>query len=802
MQKISHQEWRQVFALLDTALDLPAQARDSWLDQLEHQPVQVTNALRELLARRASRESGDFLRQLPHINVAPGNPADPDTDRTETAGAQVGPYRLAARLGRGGMSSVWMAERTDGLLKRRIALKLPHVGWALPDLAERMARERDILASLEHPNIARLYDAGVDIDGRPYLALELVDGKPIDTYCAERHADIATRVALALQTARAVAYAHSRMVVHRDLKPSNILVDANGQVHLLDFGIAKLLEQDPTVAAQVTQFGNPAFTPDYASPEQMRGQPVTALTDVYSFGVVLYQLLSGSHPFPPGSASSSIVDKLARSEPRPPSKAAADPVVAHALRGDLDTVILKAMKEAPRERYASMSDLASDLERHLRNEPLLARGDTTWYRLRKFAARNRFVLRAVAVAVAVTVAVSVGFAIQRSRQQSAETAQAIDNFSDKLTQQAVPLTPPTKDVVAYREYLQARGIMIVPTEANLREVIRLTESATTRDPNFALAYAVLAGGNLMHLDNAYPRPQALALAEVAVKKALALDPTIPGAHASLGVIAAHRADWLAAETHFKRAFELDNGTGRIRARYAEAVLNSTGRLREALTIFQAELRKTPTHCRGAMQVAVAFGTQPGHDSEAMHYVDVAISHGWPGNSRDVQKLNADIARRAGRYAEAAEYQATVLPAAARQAGGVEVVRLLHQALADPSRRLAALASLDALNAQGAAAGMDSFEMLMLSMNWYTMLGEVDRAYLVSERWLAETRRAGSIGIPFNFAFWQPEMRPFRADPRFAELTRRMGLTAYWQKFGPPDGCQLQGATLRCGQVDR
>jgi Tfp pilus assembly protein PilF len=406
------------------------------------------------------------------------------------------------------------------------------------------------------------------------------------------------------------------------------------------------------------------------------------------------------------------------------------------------------------------------------------------------------------VAVAVTVAVSVGLAIQRSHQQSAETARAIDNFSDNLAQLTVPSTPPTKDVVAYREYLQARGLMIVPTEENLREVIRLTESATTRDPDFALAYAVLAGGNLMHLDNAYPRPQALALGEMAASKALALDPRIPGAHASLGVIATHRADWLGAETHFRRAFELDNGTGRIRARYAEAVLNSTGRLREALTIFQAELRKTPTHCRGAMQVAVALGMQPGRGSEALHYVDVAMSHGWPGNSRDVQKLSSEIARRAGRYAEAAEYQATLLPAAARQAGGVEVVRLLHQSLADPSRRRAALASLDALNAKGAAAGMDSFEMLMLSMNWYTMLGQVDRAYLVSERWLAETRRAGSIGIPFNFTFWQPEMRPFRADPRFAELTRRMGLMAYWQKYGPPDDCQLDGAALHCGQVIR
>jgi serine/threonine-protein kinase len=155
-------------------------------------------------------------------------------------------------LGRGGMSSVWVAERADGLIKRRVALKLPHVSWASPDLAQRMTRERDILASLEHPGIARLYDAGVAEDGRPYLALELVDGKPIDEYCALHDADIQTRVAIGLQAARAVAYAHSRMVVHRDLKPSNILVDAAGQVRLLDFGIGKLLEENPGLGPQAT----------------------------------------------------------------------------------------------------------------------------------------------------------------------------------------------------------------------------------------------------------------------------------------------------------------------------------------------------------------------------------------------------------------------------------------------------------------------------------------------------------------------------------------------------------------------
>jgi tetratricopeptide (TPR) repeat protein len=661
-----------------------------------------------------------------------------------------------------------------------------------------MARERDILASLEHPNIARLYDAGVAQDGRPYLALELVDGKSIDEYCNLHNADISTRVAVALQTAIAVAYAHSRKVVHRDLKPSNILVDAGRQVHLLDFGISKLLEQDPVAARQTTQFSGRAYTPDYASPEQLRGKPVTASTDIYSFGVVLYQLLCGSLPHLHRAPDKLVEEIMLRTDPPLPSAAARERATARALRGDLDTIVLKALKGTESERYPSMQALADDLDRFLRGAPVLARRDSPWYRLRKFAVRNRFALRAVAAAVALTVAVSVGLAVQRSHQQSAESAQAVETFADNLAQIAVPRRPPTNDVEAYHEYLQARGIMIRPTEENLREVIRLTQSAIARDPNFAQAYAVLAGANLMHLDNGYSRPEALALAEPAARKALTLAPHHPGALASLGVIAAHRGDWLTAEAHFASAFEFDDGSGRVHARYAEAVLNSTGRVREALRIFQVELRKTPTHCRASMQLATALGTQPGQDIEAMHFVDVAMSNGWSPDSRDVEKLNSEVARRAGRYAEAAEQQVKILPDETRQAGGVEVVRLLHEALAVPAERQAAIAALDALNSKGTAAGMDSFAMLMFSMNWYTMLGDVDRAYQASSRWLAESGRTGLTGIPFILGFWTAEMRPFRADPRFQELARRMGLMAYWQKFGPPDDCHIQGAALRCG----
>jgi tetratricopeptide (TPR) repeat protein len=366
-----------------------------------------------------------------------------------------------------------------------------------------------------------------------------------------------------------------------------------------------------------------------------------------------------------------------------------------------------------------------------------------------------------------------------------------------MVQSSVPREQPTHDVVAYREYLQARGIMIRPTEQNLLEVVRLTEDVIARDPDFAQAYAVLGGANLMFLDNGYTRPDALARAEPAIRKAVSLNPRLPGAQASLGVIAAHRLEWLAAEAHFARAFELDDGSGRIPARYAEAVLNSTGRLRAALQIFESQLRLTPTHPRAAMQLAIALGMQPGNDSEATRYVDIGMTHGWPGNSSDVQKLTGDIARRAGRFAEAADYEALALPESIRQAGGAGLVRLLYAALAEPARRPEAIAALDALTARDAPAELNSFSMLMFSMNWYTMLGDLDRAYLTSERWLRESARLKLAGLPFLTGLWLPEMREFRADPRFSHFAERLGFLPYWRKHGAPDGCRLAAAALQC-----
>lgn len=407
MQRIGPEDWKQMFELLDTALDLPPAERNTWVETLDGSYERLKPTLRELLSRHAANNSDAFLRELPQFTNIAGLSTSPSS--LPEPGHQVGCYRLIRELGRGGMGSVWLAERTDGVFKRTVALKLPHVTW-IGGLAERMARERDILASLEHPNIARLYDAGVDEFGRPFMAMEYVEGQTIDRYCAERKLAIDQILPLILQVARAVAHAHARLVVHRDLKPGNILVTADGSVRLLDFGVAKLLENQP---GDQTQFAARAFTPDYAAPEQISGAPIGTTTDIYSLGRVSYELLTGSLPKPTSALDAPLA-----------STRVSDRQHKRRLRGDLDAILNRALKQDPAQRYASVDALARDIERHLQGRPIEARPDSSWYRVSKFVARNRVTtLAASAVLVAMVAGASVAlWQAREAREQAARTA--------------------------------------------------------------------------------------------------------------------------------------------------------------------------------------------------------------------------------------------------------------------------------------------------------------------------------------------------------------------------------------------
>lgn len=409
--------WTTLSRLLDEALDLAPADRDTWLEGLAAEYEAFRPRLRAMLDRATSLGDDAFLATLPKFD-APA--AGTEADGEAAPGAAIGPFRLVRQIATGGQSTVWLAERADGVIKRPVAVKLPHGVAVRPGLAERMTRERDILATLTHPNIARLYDAGVTADGAPFLVLEYVEGTPIDRYCADRQLDVRSRVRLFLQVVHAVAYAHGQLVIHRDLKPSNVLVTAAGHVRLLDFGIARMLDETAPGDSTLTEIGGRAMTLAYASPEQILHAPLGVGTDVYSLGVMLYELLTGVRPCTPErDTPAAIEEAIVTAEPTRPSAMVSERGLRRALNGDLDTIVLKALKKSPAERYTTAAALGEDLERYLDGRAVEARPDSRWYRVRRFAARHRLAVGAAAAVVAAVLA-GAGVAIWQAGVARAE----------------------------------------------------------------------------------------------------------------------------------------------------------------------------------------------------------------------------------------------------------------------------------------------------------------------------------------------------------------------------------------------
>ena len=392
----------------------------------------------------------DFLSTLPTFTGVQG--LAPDAIEPVGPGVDIGPYTLRQVLGRGGMGTVWLAERTDGLVQRPVAMKLPHTGLYGPQYAARFARERDFLAGLVHTNIARLYDAGITALGQPYLAMEYVEGVPLTDYGETHGLSVRRRLALFQQVLRAVQYAHTHLVVHRDLKPANILVTADGDVKLLDFGVAKLVSDGVAPETALTQLGGRAFTPDYASPEQIAGQPISTASDIYSLGVVLYELLTGARPYKlTRDSRGALEDAILRTDPSRPSQAVKDAArapargtptkqLAKALRGDLDTIVLKALQKPPGQRYGTADAFAQDIERYLHGHAVLAQPDSVWYRGKKCLWRHKRTAGAV-TAVLLALVGGTGVALWQAahaREQArlatreARTAEAVQMFLEDI----------------------------------------------------------------------------------------------------------------------------------------------------------------------------------------------------------------------------------------------------------------------------------------------------------------------------------------------------------------------------------
>jgi eukaryotic-like serine/threonine-protein kinase len=388
--------WDEVDVLLNAALDLPAAERPSFLRRQVGDDAPMRDLVLQLVQQLETGERTGTEAPLNLIAAAFGEAGRAPSAGLEP-GTMIGRYVIVSRRARGSMATVFEAERSDGVYRQRVALKVLRRGLDTEDLIQRFVNERQILSSLNHPNIAKLLDGGTTPDGRPYLVMEFVDGRPITAYADAHRLDIRSRLALFLAVADAVHAAHRQLVVHRDIKPSNILVGADGEVKLLDFGIAKLIAE----GSEHTSVGVRVLTPEYASPEQLRGETITTATDVYQLGLLLRELLTGVRPVASSDPSAEPPVRPSRlalrslpGMPDPEARAAARRTIpqrlARRLQGDLDLVVAKAVRPEPEERYPSADGLAADVRRHLEGLPVLAHRGSNLYRARKFIGRHRW----------------------------------------------------------------------------------------------------------------------------------------------------------------------------------------------------------------------------------------------------------------------------------------------------------------------------------------------------------------------------------------------------------------------------
>ena len=415
------ERWQAIGELFEQALPLPVGQRTALLDDACGVDAELRHEVVSLLA--SHNAGGGFLQHRIEKALASFH----DTSVAGTQPVRVGPYRLIRELGRGGMGTVFLAERDDDEYYAQVAVKLVRPGMDIDFILARFRRERQTLARLQHPNISRLLDGGTTENGLPYFVMEYIDGPWLTAFAADRRMPVDDRLRMFLDVCSAVDYAHRNFIIHRDLKPGNILVDPGGVPKLVDFGICKLLRAG---AISATDSAAAPMTPDYASPEQMRGDAVTPLSDIYSLGAVLYELLTGTCPRRYARLTRVAIEQMSRAGIALPSTVAGDQAVARQLKGDLDSILMRALETEPERRYQGAAQLAEDLRRYLRHEPVHARPQTVRYRACKFARRHR---GHVVAAAAVFVALSAGLAVAVHEARIASSRQQqIRMMADKL----------------------------------------------------------------------------------------------------------------------------------------------------------------------------------------------------------------------------------------------------------------------------------------------------------------------------------------------------------------------------------
>jgi non-specific serine/threonine protein kinase/serine/threonine-protein kinase len=555
---VAAERWQRAKDVFQAALDRAPEARAAFLAEACAGDHELRREVESLLA--AHDGVGSFLSKPAALE----GPREPHVQPH-----RVGPYRILDAIGHGGMGTVYRAVRDDDAFQKTVALKLVAGGLGSERIERRFRQERQILAHLQHPNIATVLDGGTSEDGQPYLVMEHVQGLPITEYCAARALGTQERLALFRTVCGAVHYAHQNLVVHRDIKPGNVLVDEQGIPKLLDFGIAKLLAAgvDPDAAPTATVL--PAMTPEYASPEQVKGQAITTASDVYSLGVLLYELLAQRRPYEVNTESlEAIVRVVCQTEPKAPSEASRGtaPVQRPAgipqpseLRGDLDTIVLKALRKEPERRYASAYELSEDIRRHLDGLPVTARADTLAYRAGKFVGRHRTGVAAVFLVSASLVGGIVATTRQaRLAQRRFDEARRLIHtviFEIQPKMGAVPgTTPLRKDLIeSTLQYLEALARDAGDNPALLREL-------SSSYVQLARVQGIAGGANVGDVQAAR---RTLGQAQKLVERLLTLDPTGPeslheavAVERNLALSFLYEATYPEAQRHGRRAVEL------------------------------------------------------------------------------------------------------------------------------------------------------------------------------------------------------------------------------------------------------
>lgn len=553
MREMTPARWDLVMQWFARVSAAEGEARTALLDEAERLDPNLRQELETLL--NADAAAAEFLEQPAAEMLA--QHTTPEA-LPSLIGQRIGPYQLQEVIGRGGMGVVYKAERVDGAYQQTVALKLVRHGFESADVLARFYRERQFLAHLKHPNIARLQDGGTTENGQPWFAMEYIEGEPIQEYCAQHQSSVTERLRLFQGICAAVQYSHQNSILHRDLKPNNILVTKDGVPKLLDFGIARLLAPDPLdPEMKLTTMQHPQ-TPEYASPEQIKKQPLDLTSDVYSLGVVLYELLTGTRPttlFSKGNPT--ILEKpsaiVRTSSGKTTLPEATRVSLSRILRGDLDTIILKALRYEPKHRYASVKQFSEDIQRYLDRLPVLARKGNLAYHAHKFLRRQRGAVMASGLTVVVLLLTAMGIGATQGWLRKPKLLSLIE----RRPQVPSPPMRGTQDQKVWELYLTGREYWKKRTPDDLKSAINRFAVATSRDPNFALGYAAMAECLVIE-QIGLPRLESLRKAKESAQQALTLDPVLPDAHAALA-FAIWRLDfnWAGAEEEFKRALAID-----------------------------------------------------------------------------------------------------------------------------------------------------------------------------------------------------------------------------------------------------